>query len=338
MIASAGRRQGARGQPATRLVVNPESAFSIGINIDRDHITMVAVDFEGRVRARAAREVDFALPPSVRTFFQKSLGKLIEQGNIPPERLVGIGVALPDDLGLVNLPGRPARYSEWSKVQLNELLENTFGLPIFVENDAAAAAMGELQFGLGQSYQSFFYILISSALGGGIVVDGAYFRGATGRSGELGFMMARDGDGKSAPLQNIVSLSGLAVRLDREGVELGSVRALSRLSHAAGAIIEEWTDTAAKALVEPLVAINCLINPGAVLIGGRLPTELVDGLASRVNQAMRAHTSAIPAIAPVVRAALSEDAPAVGAAILPFSHFLLPTPGALMKTAGVTAR
>ena len=59
-------------------------------------------------------------------------------------------------------------------------------VPIFVENDAAAAALGEMQFGLGQQYQSFFYILITAALGGGLVIDGHYFRGAAGRSGELG--------------------------------------------------------------------------------------------------------------------------------------------------------
>ena len=50
--------------------------------------------------------------------------------------------------------------------------------------------MGEMQLGLGQKLNSFFYILISSGLGGGLVVDGAYLRGADGRSGELGFMLA----------------------------------------------------------------------------------------------------------------------------------------------------
>ena len=58
LIQDAGRRRGGRGQPATKLVINPDSWFSIGLNIDRDHITMVVLDFEGRVRARASREVN----------------------------------------------------------------------------------------------------------------------------------------------------------------------------------------------------------------------------------------------------------------------------------------
>jgi predicted NBD/HSP70 family sugar kinase len=210
-------------------------------------------------------------------------------------------------------------------------------LPLFVENDAAAAAMGEMQFGLGHFHHSFFYILISSALGGGLVIDGAYYRGASGRSGEIGFLSVAAGDGTSTALQNIVSLSGLATRLESEGVELNSVRDLARLAPAASAVIEEWIETAAMALTDPLVAVNCLIDPGAVLIGGRLPAELVDRLAARVNELMLGREGVIPSVAPVARAALSEDAPAVGAAILPFSHFLLPTPGALRKTAGPPA-
>jgi predicted NBD/HSP70 family sugar kinase len=84
-----------------------------------------------------------------------------------------------------------------------------------------------------------------------------------------------------------------------------------------------------------MLAINCLINPEAVLIGGRLPAAIVDDLAARINQRLHSYAATIPAIAPVNRAALSDDAPAVGAAILPFSHRLLPSRAALMKTAAV---
>ena len=62
LIIEAGRRKGGRGQPATKLVINPDSRFSIGINIDRDHITLVVLGFDGQVRAQCSREMAFALP------------------------------------------------------------------------------------------------------------------------------------------------------------------------------------------------------------------------------------------------------------------------------------
>lgn len=335
LIRTAGRLQGARGQPAMRLVIDPEASFSIGLNIDRDHISIVLVDFEGTVRARASKEIAFALPDDAAAFYRKSVPKVIEKAAVSPGRLVGVGVALPDDLGRVDLPHRPTAYSEWDAVSVPDLIAEPLRLPVFVENDAAAAAMGELQFGLGQRHHSFFYILISSALGGGLVADGSYFRGASGRSGEIGFLSANGPEGRPVPLQSIVSLSGLAARLEQQGVRLRPANGLGRLPPAAEAAVDDWLATAAAALVEPLVAVNCLIDPGAILLGGRLPADLVDRLAERVNRLMRDKAGSIPAIAPVARAALSEDAPAVGAAILPFSHFLLPTPGALMKTAGL---
>src|SRR5688572_21207750 len=105
-----------------------------------------------------------------------------------------------------------------------------------------------------------------------------------------------------------------------------------RLDPPARAIVDAWIDTSAETLVDSMLAVNCLINPEAVLIGGRLPAPLVDQLADALNRRLHAHSSRFPAIAPVARAATSDDAPAVGAAILPFSHRLLPTRFALMKT------
>ena len=76
LIREAGRVRGARGQPPIKLVINPDSWFSIGVNVDRDHITLVVLDFLGSVRAKSAREIPFALPATVRTFFQRSVGHL----------------------------------------------------------------------------------------------------------------------------------------------------------------------------------------------------------------------------------------------------------------------
>jgi predicted NBD/HSP70 family sugar kinase len=135
-------------------------------------------------------------------------------------------------------------------------------------------------------------------------------------------------------LQKIVSLSALYSRLATQGYHMSSPRELTRLDERAAAVVEAWIEMSAETLVDTMLAVNCLINPEAVLIGGRLPAPLVDRLADTLNRRLHAHATTFPAIAPVARAATSDDAPAVGAAILPFSHRLLPTRHALMKTAG----
>jgi len=332
LIMSAGRLHGARGQPATKFVINPDSCFSIGLNVDRDHVTLVVLDFVGKVRARASREIHFAKPLTVRTFFRRSVGQLLAKAGIPRDRLVGVGVAFPDDITRAHLPDQPADYAAWASVRIDDLIRDILGIPVFIENDAAAAAIGEMQFGSGHQYRSFFYLLVTAALGGGLVADGNYFRGASGRSGEIGWLHARNDAGEDSQLQNIVSLSSLYSRLAEHGFQVATPRGLTRLVPAARVIVDRWIHESTEALVSSFVAINCLINPEAILIGGRLPAILVDQLAASLNARMAEFAAQIPAIAPVARALTADDAPAVGAAILPFSYRLLPTRFALLKT------
>jgi predicted NBD/HSP70 family sugar kinase len=331
LILRAGRLHGARGQPAGKFAINPDSCFSVGLNVDRDHVTLVVLDFVGKVRARASREIHFAKPSTVRAFFQRSIGQLLAKAGIARNRLIGVGVAFPDDIARAHLPDQPADYAAWASVRVDDLIRDVLGIPVFIENDAAAAAIGEMQFGSGHRYRSFFYLLVTAALGGGLVADGSYFRGANGRSGEIGWLRARSETGEDSQLQNIVSLSCLYSRLAEQGFRVATPRGLTRLEPPARLIVDRWIHESTEALVESFVAINCLINPEAILIGGRLPAALVDGLAASLNHRMAAFASQIPAIAPVARALTSDDAPAVGAAILPFSYRLLPTRFALLK-------
>lgn len=334
LIEEAGQRRGGRGQPPTKLVVKPDACYSIGVNIDRDHITIVLVDFSGATLARATEEVDFALPDQVRALYRRSIRTMLRKANVDVAKIVGLGVAAPDDLGLVDLPGRPASYSAWNDVDIASLFDQPFALPVFVENDAAAAAMGEMQLGHGQSNNSFFYILLSSGLGGGLVIDGTYIRGANGRSGELGFMRSPQHDATPGEqIQTFVSLSGLARSLADKGYALAAVMQ-GEAEPGLTACVADWIERAAHQLTVPVDAINCLVNPGVILLGGRLPTPQLDALAARTDALMRERAALLPSVAPVRRAALSADAPAVGAAILPFSHFLLPKPGALWKAQG----
>lgn len=332
LIKEAGRVRGARGQPPIKLVINPDW-FSVGVNVDRDHITLVVLDMQGVVRARTSREIQFAPPEMVQSFCQRSIRHMLNKAGVDASQLLGIGVAFPDDIQRAELPDQPQQYAAWGSVKVDRLLAETLRVPVFVENDAAAAAMGEMQFGRGHQYQSFFYILITAALGGGLVIDGHYFRGADGRSGELGWLRSRD-EAATRQLQNIVSLSALYSRLSAKGYALASPRGLMQLDDGGRLIIDAWLNTCVEALLDTMLAVNCLINPQAVLIGGRLPASIVEDMARRLNERLQSFTATMPAIAPVERAAMSNDAPAVGAAILPFTHRLLPTRAALMKVSG----
>lgn len=334
LIREGGRRRQGRGQPAITLEVRNDTRHAIGLNIDRDYITIVVVDFAGKTLARLSKRIAFALPRDVQALYRAKILGLLDEAGVSPATLVGIGVAMPDDLSGVHLPGRPQDYDAWATCSLPGLLASPVDAPVFVENDATAAAIGEMQLGLGQRYSSFFYMLISSGLGGGLVVDGHYYRGAHGRSGELGFIeIARDGEngagaqnGADVPrlLQDVVSLTGLAAELASDGLDLSAILNRTVPLDAAQPAIDRWCAKASAQMFRTLEAINCLFDPDRIVIGGRLPSYVVEGFAHRLHKEMVDRGKNFPNICPVDRGMLSEDAPAIGAAILPLSHFLLP--------------
>lgn len=334
LIQEAGRLLGQRGQPAMKLAINPDGCFSVGVNIDRDHITLVVLDLMGQVRARATREVNFALPDEVAEFVRAELSAILTRGEVKAKRLIGMGVALPDDLGRIHLPQQPADYAVWNQTDIAALFASHFPtLPVLVENDATAAALGELQFGLGLRHPSFFYILFSRGLGGGLVLDGQYFRGAQGRSGEIGFLPIQHPGTDARTLQDVVSLSALYDHMARHGYTLSLPDDLMGLDDRGEALVAQWVALAADLLTDPVLAISCLINPEAVFIGGRLPGPLFDALTQALNIRLSSFAERVPMLATVRRAAMAADAPAVGAAILPFNQRLLPGRSVLMKTA-----
>ncbi|OYY91877.1 MAG: sugar kinase [Sphingomonas sp. 28-66-16] len=330
LIVETGRRRGERGQPAVELAINANGAFSVGINIDRDHITMVALDFLGRVRARVAEEIAFAMPEQVIDFFTRNLAAIRASGEVDMDRIAGIGVAIPDDFGRVDMPLRPSDFGIWETFDLRQLFA-AHDLDVFIENDASAAAIGELQFGHGRAAQTFFYVLISAGLGGGLVIDGHQVRGASGRSGEIGFLPLGKARRKPINLQDVVSLSGLFGHLAAAGFPDVGLGGLGKLKGAMAEAALAWSEKAADLLCEPILVINAAIDPEAIFIGGRLPAKLVDSLCGRLAVNIRHRGASLPARAPVLRAALAEDAAAMGAAILPFSSRFLPSRTALMK-------
>lgn len=329
LVEGAGRRQGGRGQPALRFRIAPDGAYGIGLNIDRDHLSLVTLDLGGEVRSRVTREIAFAMPEDVTAFVDDVLDQALAEGGVDRQRVLGIGVAIPDDLGRITLPRQPAGYDVWNDFDIPSLL-GKLPWPVHCDNDAAAAALGEAQYGTAFDNPSFFYLLVSAGLGGGPVIDRIYHRGATARSGEIGLMPDPYGSHPGATVQDTVSLSALLTRLEDAGLEGAALDGSAGDDPRVAAVVEQWIGDAVRALSAPVVAINCLLNPDAILIGGRLPMPLIERLAERLTMAIAAIP--LPSRAAIMPAVMAQDAPAIGAAILPFVDHLLPSDAILIKT------
>ncbi len=145
------------------------------------------------------------------------------------EKVEGIGIACPGPLdartGVVlsppNLPG-------WDRIPLKDRLEERFGVPVRVENDANAAAWGEYLLGAGRGADPMVYITVSTGIGGGIVLDGRLYRGADTFAGEIGHTIVDPGGapcscGRRGCLEALASGTAIA-RAAAEAVRKGNRR------------------------------------------------------------------------------------------------------------------
>ena len=79
-----------------------------------------------------------------------------------------------------------ASFSGIQNLPIARLLEQEFGLPTAIENDARACALAERMFGAGKTVDDFFYVTVSNGIGGALFLNGALYTGALGNAGELG--------------------------------------------------------------------------------------------------------------------------------------------------------
>ena len=159
--------------------------YSIGVDLGGTKVKVGIVNGDGRIIRKVSVDT-FAEqgPDKVVSQIKKGINSLL----VTNKKLIqGIGIGSPGTVstkkGTVenppNLPG-------WKKVHLGRIITKEFGLPTFVENDANAAAIGELIYGAGKELKSFIMITLGTGVGGGIIYNRKLFRGDFGAAGEIG--------------------------------------------------------------------------------------------------------------------------------------------------------
>lgn len=139
-----------------------------------------------------------------------AIEQALTEAHISLDQLAGIGIGAPGPLdsrtGVVfappNLPG-------WDHVPLRDIFHEHYSIPIFVENDANAAGLGEYMFGAGRGCNDMVYLTVSTGIGGGIIIDGKIMEGASGTAAELGHMTI-DRHGERCNCGNIGCLERIA--------------------------------------------------------------------------------------------------------------------------------
>ena len=174
----------------------PDAYYSFGVEFSSERqARIVLTNLESMIIAESVlQDPDFNDINALMQEVHRQVGRLLVDSKIPAQKVLGIGFSLPgttdEESGLLKTaPNLMTRsFVQFRNVDFTKY-ESLLGLPLFIENDANAAAMAELTLGIAKVMQSLVFLsILPYGIGGAIVVGGHLYQGKNKRAGEFGHM------------------------------------------------------------------------------------------------------------------------------------------------------
>ncbi|MDQ1910260.1 ROK family transcriptional regulator [Paenibacillus sp. GD4] len=275
LVREIGEGASSGGRKPVMLVFDATAGYVVGVDLGTDYVLAVLTDLNGNVveesRSKHENESVDAVIGAVKAGIREVAGR------VPDCRygVVGIGIGIPgisDEEGNVLF----APNLGWENVPLQQRIEEEFGLPVVIENEANAGAVGEQRFGAAQDSSFLVYVSIGSGIGTGILIKGELFRGSTGFSGELGHVTIEH-NGKPCRCGNagcweLYASEKALVEDARNAIPGVKVDALLQLASDGEPAAIEAFGRLGRYLGIGMVNIINGFNPESIVIGGRLAT------------------------------------------------------------------
>ncbi len=321
-----------------------ESSSVLTVDLGGTQIRVAIVSMRGRIMAKESYPTVAAEgPESVIGRILSAIDGLLEgksgAASLPDSISLAAAGAVDYENGIItvspNLPG-------WHNIPLRDVVGEKYGLETFLINDASAAALGEYRFGAGKGVDNLIYLTVSTGIGGGIIINGELYTGASGSAGELGHMTI-DVNGPACSCGNTgcleVFASGKAMA--REAIRRLGNGERSALTEMVGSKIDSITaeeistaaqrgdslalkvvSQAARYLGVGLANLVNIFNPEMIIVGGGV-ARMGDLLLNPAREVVRER--AFPLLTQAVRIVKAkniDDAGLLGAAAFAFQHRL----------------
>lgn len=251
------------------------------------------------------------------------------------EDVSGVGIGLPAFLDFDKGIVEEAVNLGWKNVHIVEELERRLAVPVYFDNDANVAALGEAWMGGGRGYQHILTVTLGTGVGGGVVIDGRIYRGANGMAGEIGHIVLEPEHGEKCNcgqtgcLETISSASAI-LRSARKRLQQGEASSLQTIDnlttrdvfeHAAKGdlLAGKVIDHAIHQLGYTLALLGNTLNPQVIVIGGG-PSRAGDILYKPLREYYAKYALKRVVESTAIRPAeLGNDAGVIGAAKLAIS-------------------
>jgi predicted NBD/HSP70 family sugar kinase/biotin operon repressor len=300
-----------RGRPPTLLRLDPSVGAVVGIHFDHRHLRVAVADLSSTVLAEQWQDLDVDRAAEEALDAAADLVDVVlAEAGIERSRVVGAGIALSGPVSRDGTVGSTVILPGWEGLNAVNELTRRLDLQVAVDNDANLGALAEVSFGAGRGMSDVIYLMVSSGVGAGIVIDGRLHRGVTGLAGEIGHVRVKPEGavcrcGNRGCLETVASADAvLSLLRPTHGQEL-NVRGLVELLDAGDAGAMRVVNDAGREIGRAVAGLCNVLSPSGVIVGGDLAVA-ADALLTGIREALDRH------VLPPVRAAIELEAGVLG--------------------------
>lgn len=292
----------------------PQHRFIAGVDIGASNVRVAIANTDGEIEARRVTPFPGGPPEQVIARIGRTIDELV-RGVWVGAAVAAIGVVVPGsvdpDAGVVstaaNLPG-------WGDVRLESLLGVSRGVPVAMENDANAAAVGERWLGAAKGLSDFVFIALGTGIGAGVVIDGKLHRGSHFLAGEVAYFPMTTEQLREPGWEHCLESDVGGRAMQAKAVELlGEHAKVSELFDAASSgdgRAAAWLGGVQEELAMAVASIATLLDPQAIIFGGGVANAQGERLLGPVREsALRC----LPSQPRIVLSELGDDAQMIGA-------------------------
>ena len=336
------RIRGKIGQPSVPLAINPDGAYSIGLQVGRRSLEVVVTDFLGQMRHQWQHSYPYPSPTEVLPKIKEGL-KLMQKrmGAEAWKRAVGIGLSAPLAMHQWgDLMGKKAQKAmvDWEHIDLVQEVQAMSALPVEFAKDTTAACVAELVQGLGRDVPNFLYVYVGTFVGGGLVMDGHIVNGPRGNAGAIGSMPiglpplgTRANANTPAQLLQLASGWQLEQALMAAGHDPLLVQQDAIMSPEFSAFTQPWLSQAAKALAMSATSAAALLDLDAIIMDGSLNPKLLQALIQQTEASLAQFSFDGIHQPQILAGRVGSHARALGGALLPLHAQFFPDKDIFLK-------
>ena len=336
------RVRGKIGQPSVPLSLNPNGAFSLGLQVGRRSLEVVVTDFLGNTRHQLQFSYPYPDPEVVLPNIKQALAQIKQTMGADWERTVGIGLTAPLSMHKwSNLLGDSSAQSaqalkSWEHFDLFSAVQALTNLPVEFAKDTTSACMAEMLQGHGLSVNNFLYVFVGTFVGGGLVIAGHIMAGQNGNAGAIGSLptgLALENGKHGQPAQLLQLASGwqLEQALEKAGFDPLLVHQDSIMDAQYADITTPWLAQASLALAMTITSATALLDLDAAVIDGSLGPSLITALIKATRDKLKLYN--LEGLQPpaVMSGVVGSHARAIGGALLPLHTQFFPLKDIFLK-------